>query len=171
MESGSSSRSSTELRIGTVGRPHGKEGAFVVVEPTERLELLEPGRAVAVAGRELEVEWRKGTRERPIVRFGGVDGRDAVEQLRGQAITVPRSALGALGEGEFLVDDLIGCEAFDGARRIGRVADVLPMPSADVLEIERDGEQTLLVPLVRDAVRSIDVVAARVDVDTAFVEE
>src|SRR6266576_1810544 len=93
MESGSSSRSSTELRIGTVGRPHGTEGAFVVVEPTE--------------------------------------------QLRGQAITVPRAALGTLDEGEFLVDDLIGCDAFDGARRIGRVTDVLPMPSADVLEIGR----------------------------------
>jgi 16S rRNA processing protein RimM len=142
----------------------------VVVEPTERLELLEPGRTVKVAGREREVGWRKGTAEHPLLKFDGVEGRKAAEQLRGQAITVPRSALGTLEEGEFLVDDLIGCDAFDGARRIGRVTDVLPMPSADVLEIERDGQDTLLVPLVRDAVRSIDVEAARLDIDITFVD-
>jgi 16S rRNA processing protein RimM len=142
----------------------------VVVEPTERLELLEPGQTVRVAGRELDVEWRKGTAEHPLVKFDGVEGRGAAEQLRGQAITVPRSALGTLEEGEFLVDDLIGCDAFDGARRIGRVTDVLPLPSADVLEIERDGQDTLLVPLVRDAVRSIDVKAARLDIDTTFID-
>jgi 16S rRNA processing protein RimM len=171
MESGSSSKSSTELRIGTVGRPHGNEGAFVVVEPTARVELLEPGRTVNIAGRELEIAWRKGTAERPLVRFDGFHGREAAAQLRGQAITVPRAALGALEEGEFLVDDLIGSEAFDGARRIGRVVDVLSMPSADVLEIERDGEDALLVPLVGDAVRSIDIEAARVEIDADFVKE
>src|SRR2546423_1710288 len=147
MESGSSSRSSTEsaLRIGVAGRPHGKEGALVVLEPTKRLELLDPGRTVNVGGRDLEVMWRRGTPERPLVRFDGIDGRDAAEHLRGEPITVPRTALGALPEGEFLIDDLVGCEAFDGARRIGRVADVLPMPSADLLEVERDGRAALLV--------------------------
>jgi 16S rRNA processing protein RimM len=171
MGNGSSSRSSTErhLRIGAVGRPHGNEGACVVVQPTARLELLAAGGTVAVAGREREIEVRKGTRERPIVKFEGVNSRDAAEQLRGQPITIPRSALGALGAGEFLIDDLIGCEAFDGARRIGRVVDVLPMPSTDVLEIEREGADVLLVPLVGDAVRSIDVEAAHLDIDAAFV--
>jgi 16S rRNA processing protein RimM len=144
---------------------------LVVLEPTERLELLDPGRTVSIAGRELEVAWRRGTRARPLVRFEGVEGRDAAGQLRGQAITVPRSALGALPEGEFLVDDLIGLEAFDGARRVGRVVDVLGMPSADVLEIERSGEDPLLVPLVGDAVRSIDLEARRLEINAGFVDE
>ena len=169
MESGSSSKSSTEasLRIGTVGRAHGTEGAFVVKQPTERLELLEPGRTITVAGRELIVESRRGTPAHPLLKLEGVDGRD----LRGEPITVPRSALGALGEGEFLVDDLTGCEAFDGTRRIGRVRDVLLMPSADLLEIEREGAEALLVPLVGDAVRSVDVDAGRIEIDATFIDE
>ena len=167
MESGSSSRSSTEghLRIGIVGRAHGHEGAFVVNEPTKRLELLDAGRTVTVGDRELTVESRKGTADHPIVKLAETDGRE----LRGEPITVPRSALGALEEGEFLVDDLTGCVAFDAERRIGRVRDVLALPSADVLEIERDGGETVLVPLVGDAVRSIDVGAGRIDIDTTFV--
>jgi 16S rRNA processing protein RimM len=173
MEGESSSRSSTEgdLRVGVVGRPHGREGAFVVADPTERIELLDPARTVSVAGSEWTVEWRRGTRARPLLKLEGADGRDAVNSLRGQPITVPRAALGPLEKGEFLVRDLIGADVMDGDRRIGWVRDVLPMPSADVLEVERPGRQQLLVPLVGDAVRSVDVNGRRVDIDAAFLDE
>ena len=142
----------------------------MVLEPTSRLELLGPGRTVDVAGRELAIASRKGTPDRPLVRFEGVEDREAAERLRGQAITVARSALGPLAEGEFLVDDLVGCEVFDGARRLGRVADVLAMPSADVLEVDRNSEDTLLVPLVADAVRSIEPEAGRIEIDVSFLD-
>ena len=138
----------------------------MVVAPTARLELLDPGRTVTVGARELTVEWRKGTAAHPLLKLEGIDGRD----LRGEAITVPRSALGELDTGEFLIDDLTGCEAFDGSRRIGRVRDVLLMPSADLLEIEREGGDALLVPLVGDAVRSVDVEARRIEIVANFVD-
>jgi 16S rRNA processing protein RimM len=154
------------LRIGTVGRPHGNEGGFVVADPTERLGLLEPGRTVTVAGRSLAVAWRKGTADRPIVKLEGTDGRE----LRGEAIEVPRSAVGPLGPGEYLVDDLVGCDAFDGDRLIGRVQDVLLLPSADVLEVERETGEPLLIPLVGDAVRSIDPEAGKIDLDASFLD-
>ena len=70
--------------------------------------------------------------------------------------------LGTLDEGEFLVDDLVGCEVVDGERPVGRVRDVLLLPSADTLEVERPGGEPLLVPLVGDAVRSVDT-AGRTD--------
>jgi 16S rRNA processing protein RimM len=159
-----------DLRIGIVGRPHGNEGAFVVVEATERLELLEPGRTITVGDRQLDVAWRKGTAERPLLKLDGANGRAAAQELRGQPITVPRSAVGPLGEGEFLVDDLVGCEAYDGRQRIGIVRDVLLLPSADVLEVEREGEEPLLVPLVGDAIRSIDTEQRRVEIDRAFLD-
>jgi 16S rRNA processing protein RimM len=171
MESESSSRSSTDdhLRVGVVGRPHGKEGAFVVVNPTERIELLDPTRSVTIGGASRTVEWRRGTPERPLLKLQGADGRGAADELRGEAITVPRAAVGPLGADEFLVDDLIGAEVMDGARRIGRVKDVLLMPSADLLEVERDEGDVLLVPLVGDAVRSVEVEAGRIEIDLAFV--
>ena len=137
-------------------------------EPTERLELLDAGRLVRVAGRELEVTWRKGTGERPLVKLAETDGRDAAEALRGEPIEVPRAAVGELPAGEFLVDDLVGCAVVDGARAVGTVRDVLVLPAADVLEIEAAGS-SLLVPLVADAVRSVDVHGKRIDIDMEFV--
>jgi len=152
-----------------VGRPHGNEGAFTVAEPTERLELLDPGRRVAVGGRDMKVAWRKGTAERPLVKLEETDGRTAAEAMRGDAIEVPRAEVGALAEGEFLVDDLVGCAVVDGARAVGTVRDVLLLPAADVLEVAPDGGDALLVPLVADAVRSVDVDGRRIDVDMTFV--
>jgi 16S rRNA processing protein RimM len=48
---------------------------------------------------------------------------------------------------------------------------LLALPSCEVLEVERGGAPDLLVPLVRDAVRSVDVAARRIDVDSAFLGE
>jgi len=148
------------VRIGWVGRSHGIAGAFVVAEPTERTELFEPGRRVLVGGRESRIASRRGTSQRPILEL---EGGAAV---RGDAIEVPRADL-VLVEGEYLLDDLVGCRVADGDRVLGVVTDVLVLPAADALEVEG----TLLVPLVAAAIRSIDIDARQIDVDTRFLDE
>lgn len=155
--------------IGRVGRPHGVHGAFHVSGPTDRVELLDAGRSVSVAGAEREIIWRRGTDRRPLLKLDGIDDRDAAAVLTGEPITIPRQEAGPMEEGEHLVADLVGCEVTDGDARVGRVCDVLLLPSVDCLEVERDAG-TLLVPLVRDAVRSVDTAARRIDVDLGFVE-
>jgi 16S rRNA processing protein RimM len=134
------------------------------------VQLLDPGRTVRVGELDLSIAARRGTAEHPIIALVGVDDRSAAEALRGEEIAVPRAALGALEEGEYLVDDLIGCEVVDGDRVVGRVQDVLLLPSADSLEVERPGEEPLLVPLVGDAVRSVDTDSRCVDIDMRFVD-
>jgi 16S rRNA processing protein RimM len=157
-----------------VGRPHGTVGAFHVDDPTDRLTLLEPGRTLVVGGDRHDVAWRGGTAERPLLRLAGVEDRDAAERLRGLSLEVSRDEFGALEEGEHLARDLIGCLVTDGERRVGVVRGVLSLPSVDCLEVEREGSsaegEPLLVPLVGDAVRSLDVKGGRVDVDLAFLE-
>ena len=44
---------------------------------------------------------------------------------------------------------------------------MIALPSCEALEVERDGVE-LLVPLVRDAIRSIDLEARRIDIDLGF---
>jgi 16S rRNA processing protein RimM len=124
---------------------------------------------VTVAGREAEVRWRKGTAQRPLVKLDGTDTRADAEGLRGEAILVPRVELAPLPAGEFLVDDLVGCAIVDGARTVGTVREVLVLPAADALDVEDEHGERILVPLVGDAVRSVDLDARRIDVDMGFV--
>jgi 16S rRNA processing protein RimM len=153
------------LAGGRIGRPHGLDGSFHVTRP--RPALLALGATVQVAGRRTEIVRRAGTPERPIVRLAAVEGREAAEALRGQELLVPRDAAPPLGEDEWWAEDLEGCRVVDGERELGRVRRLLALPSCEALEVAGGGE-TFLVPLVRDAVRSVDVAAAVIDVDAAF---
>jgi 16S rRNA processing protein RimM len=53
----------------------------------------------------------------------------------------------------------------DGEREVGVVSRMIALPSCEALEV---GD--LLIPMVRDAIRSIDIEARRIDVDMGFVE-
>jgi 16S rRNA processing protein RimM len=70
-----------------------------------------------------------------------------------------------LEEGEFWARDLEGCVVVDGSVEVGVVSRMIALPSCEALEV---GER--LIPLVRDAVRSVDIEARRIDVDLGFVD-
>jgi 16S rRNA processing protein RimM len=157
------------LAAGRVGRPHGLDGSFHVTRP--RGTLLALGNAVRVGDEEAEIVRRAGTDERPILRLAGHEGRAAAEALRGLDLLVHRTAAPALDEDEWYAEDLEGCRVVDGAAAVGRVVRMVALPSCEALEVAREGAADLLVPLVRDAVRSVDVAAGVVDVDLAFLGE
>jgi len=154
------------IEAGRVGRPHGLDGSFHVTRPDAR--LLEGVEELWVNGRPLRVERHAGTAERPILRFEGHSGREAAEALRGAQLTIPADRAPALEEGEYWAHELVGCVVVDGDRRVGEVRRMLPLPSCEALEVVLPDESELLVPMVHDAIRSVDVAARRIDVDLSF---
>jgi len=158
------------IEAGRVGRPHGLDGSFHVTRPDARL-LAAAGDELHVGGRPVRVERRAGTEEKPILRLAGHAGRAAAEALRGAALCVPADRVPPLEPGEFWAHELQGCAVWDGETRVGEVRRMLPLPSCEALEVARPGGGELLVPMVRDAVRSVDVRAKRIEVDLGFLGE
>jgi 16S rRNA processing protein RimM len=77
-----------------------------------------------------------------------------------------------LEEDEWWAEELDGCAVHDHGRAVGTVARLLALPSCEVLEVTRsDTGDTLLVPLVGDAVREVDVERRQIDVDLEFLGE
>ena len=113
---------------------------------------------------------RSGTTERPILRFEGASSREDADALRGAELTVPRSD-DMLEEGEFWARDLEGCAVFDGDVSVGFVRRMSALPSVEVLEVDRPDGSELLVPMVRDCIRSVDIEARRIDVDLGYLGE
>jgi 16S rRNA processing protein RimM len=158
------------LRAGVVGRPHGLDGSFHVAEPVAA--LLEDGTEVRVGDDRRTIVRLAGHDARPIVRLAGCEDRKAAEALGGQELLVPRSRAPDLEEDEWWATDLEGCAVRDGDREVGVVARLLALPSCEVLEVTRGGDAPdLLVPLVRDAVRDVDLEGRVIDVDLAFLGE
>ena len=147
----------SEISAGRVGRAHGLDGSFYVNDPAH---ALEEGTLVRVAGADRRVERRAGTAERPLVRLEGIGDRDAAAALLGEALLLDIEEA-PLEEGEFIVSDLVGCK-IEG---IGYVERVLNGPSCDVLEV---GQEGVLVPLVSDAVKRVDIEQRIIEVDREF---
>jgi 16S rRNA processing protein RimM len=115
---------------------------------------------------------RTGHERRVILRVEGCTDRSAADALRGRELLVQRGDAPALGPDEWWAEDLVGCAVADGSTPVGTVRRLLALPSCEVLEVERtDGRADLLVPLVSDAVRTVDIDAKRIDIDLVFLGE
>jgi len=149
------------VTIGRVGRPHGVDGAFVVEGASE-----DPSRFDV--GAELLVDGVPAT----VVSSRRVGGRRVAIKLdrrpeRGAELTVSRKALQPLEVGSFYVADLVGMEVIDAnGARVGFVRDVLPGPANDALELDTG----VLLPLVEDCVREIDLDSRRVLLNPGFTD-
>ena len=157
------------LLAGRVGRPHGLDGSFHVTRPN--VALLASAEAVLVDDRELDITRRAGTERRMIMRLRDHDDLAAAESLRGKDMLVARGEAPELGPEEWWAEDLAGCAVHDGDREVGTVRRMIELPSCEVLEVERAGAGDLLVPLVTDAVREVDLDRRTIDINLQFLGE
>lgn len=110
-----------------------------------------------------------------IARFAEVVDRTTAERLRGTALTVPRSTMPALDEGEYYHADLIGLPAFsENGAVLGRCIAVENYGAGDVIEIERPAGENgkvrrFMVPMTTAAVPEWN--AEKLVVNAAFVED
>jgi 16S rRNA processing protein RimM len=148
------------VSVGRVGRPHGVDGAFVVESASEEEGRFEVGAELIVDGALARVE---------VMRLVG--GRRRAIKLdrpaeRGAELSVRRVALPQLPDDSFYVADLVGIDVFDeNGARVGAVRDVLPGPANDVLELDNG----LLLPLVEDCIREIDLSGRRILLNPGFI--
>ncbi len=103
-----------------------------------------------------------------IARFAEVPDRNAAERLRGTELTVPRSALPPLDEGEYYHADILGlpCVSTSG-EPLGVVVAIDDFGAGDVIEIERPDNKRFMVPMRAPAVPEWD--DERLVVDEAFI--
>ena len=88
-----------------------------------------------------------------IARFAEIADRTAAEALRGTTLTVPRSALPPLDEGEYYHSDLVGLAAVsDAGEALGEVVAVHNFGAGDVIEIARPSGKKFMAPMRVEAV-------------------
>lgn len=149
------------MTVGRVGRPHGRDGSFVVEHASEAPERFAPGARVYVGREPAEVVERKqGGGGRLVVRL---DRRTE----RGALLELPVSELPEPEEGSYYAFQLAGLRVEeDGGRDLGRVEEVEPGVANDVLRLDTG----VALPLVDECVREVDLAAGRILVAPGFVD-
>ncbi|WP_235535991.1 MULTISPECIES: ribosome maturation factor RimM [unclassified Sphingomonas] len=100
-----------------------------------------------------------------VARFAEIADRNAAEALRGTQLSVPRSALPPLAEGEYYHIDLIGLPCLVGDETIGTAAMIEDFGAGDVLEIEKPDGKRFMVPVAK----AVTIEPDRLLIDPEFV--
>ena len=101
-----------------------------------------------------------------IARFAEVGNRTAAEALRGTELTVPRSALLPLEDGEFYFADWVGLPVRADGERVGEVAALHDFGAGSLIEVALDGAKARPLVPVAEAELGDD----EVTVDGAWLE-
>jgi 16S rRNA processing protein RimM len=95
----------------------------------------------------------------------GISDINQAEPLKGKNVFADERELPPPAENEFYYRDVVGCEVFatDG-RRVGIIEDIIATGANDVFVV-RDESKEVLVPVIADVVKEIDVAARRVVIE------
>jgi 16S rRNA processing protein RimM len=190
------------VAIARLLRPQGRKGELLSEPLSDLADIFAAGTAVVLAkaglaappvgapALHIEDHWFPTGKNagRVVLKLQGCDSINDAERLAGNELYLSAEALPTLEEGTFFVGDLLGCDFFDGAIRVGTIVDVhfatgpdgrtrledaapllgiqlspsptKPLPTAT--EEIGDEDEPILVPFVQAWLDSVDIPARRV---------
>lgn len=164
------------LRIGVITSAHGLKGEVKVYPTTDSLQRFKQVRRVVLKTPKGDVETEivsvKSFKGQAIVRFAAYDDVEQVKNLHNTDVMIYREDGQKLAPGEYYIADLIGCRVVsDEGKMLGILKDVLQTGANDVYIIDTadaDSEmklpEELLLPVIPDCIRNVDIEAGEVTV-------
>jgi 16S rRNA processing protein RimM len=158
--------------VGEITAPHGLKGEVRVLPTTDFPERLAAMRRCTLRGHDGAVSVYDVLAARPhkgfyVLRFAGIDSRDAAEGLRGTQLVVTQAEVMKLPEGCYYPFQLEGLAVYTTeGLEVGHLREVLPGVGNDVFVVRRPGNMPdALIPAVRRFVREIDLEGRRMIID------
>ena len=113
-----------------------------------------------------EISNIKFTPKCAIIKFKGIDSLNDILDYKGCLVFVEESiARENLEEDEFLIDELVGLNVYDGEERVGAVVGVSNNGASDLLSIKTNSKKVCLVPFVKAIVLSVDIKAKKIQIN------
>jgi 16S rRNA processing protein RimM len=164
-----SSLAEWNLTIGEIVAPFGLAGEVKVRLETDfptRFDRLKQvclrwpttGRATV-----LDIDGVRHHKGQVLLKLRGITSIDAAETLRNTLVQVRGQEAVSLPANEFYIHDLVGCEVVTvEGRPLGAVTSILRGSTANDVLVIGEGKQEILLPMVRDVVRHVDIVARHI---------
>ena len=157
-----------KFRVGVLTQTHGLRGEVKVYPTTDDPELYERVKNVylQIRGTEipLKIQHVRYFKQLVIVKFEGIDVIEQIQPYLKGELYVTREDMPALEEGHYYIPDLIGLKVFtDEGEDIGVLDDVMKTGANDVYVV-KNGEEEILIPVVEQFVREVDLEEGKVTV-------
>ncbi len=155
------------MLIGSLAGAIGLAGQMKMKAISTRLDhIRRTTRTVYIGPKYTPYQLRQLKEVRPqevVIILAEVNTRDAANALRGYEIAVREHEIAPLDEGEYFYHQLVDLTVFtaDG-ETLGRVREVIETGANDVLVVAREAGADVLVPMISDVVRELDIAGGRI---------
>ena len=157
------------ILMATIGGAQGLRGEVrCKTYGDDPLALGDYGNLHAMDGRVFEILDIREAKNVAIVRFRGINDRNAAEALNGLDLFIDRENLpdDDLDDDEFFYADLEGLEALDATGKShGIVSGIFDFGAGDLLELKSPTKRPVLIPFIEAAVLEIDLEAGTILID------
>lgn len=150
------------LQVGVITQTHGVRGEVKVFPTTDDVNRFKKLKQVILdTGKEtmpLEIQSVKFFKQFVILKFKGIDNINDIEKYKRCPLYVTREHAVPLEEDEYFIADMIGMEVCtEDGNKFGTLKDVIETGANDVYVIESAEHGEVLVPAVKECIRSVDI--------------
>ena len=154
------------ISVGKILNFHGVKGEAKLGYTKNREEFLSQLVGVYINDKYFEIENLRFTPKCAIIKFKGIDSLNDILEYKGALIFVEEAAAREhLEEDEFLIDELVGLDVYDGETKVGAVVGVSNNGASDLLSVKTSPKNVSLVPFVKAIVLSVDIKARRIQIN------
>lgn len=158
------------ISVGKILNFHGVQGEAKLGYSKSREDFLAEIKEVYVRSdneyKKLEISKIRFTPKSGIVKFKGIDSLNDIMAYKGCLLFVKEdTAREFLEEDEFLIDELVGLDVFDGEKKVGSVVGVSNNGASDLLSVKTLSKNISLVPFVKAIVLSVDIKSRRIQIN------
>ncbi len=158
------------ISVGKILNFHGVKGEAKLGYSKNREEFLSKLSSVYIQAdneyKEFKISNLRFTPKCAIIKFNGIDSLNDILEYKGCLVFVDESAAREhLEEDEFLIDELVGLDVYDGDKKVGAVVGVSNNGASDLLSVKTSPKNISLVPFVKAIVLSVDIKARRIQIN------
>lgn len=158
------------ISVGKILNFHGVQGEAKLGYSKNREDFLAELREVYIQDgndyKSLEILRLRFTPKCAIVKFKGIDSLNDILEYKNKLIFVKEeTAREHLQEDEYLIDELVGLDVYDGDKKVGVVVGVSNNGASDLLSVKTEGKNVSLVPFVKAIVLSVDINNRRIQIN------
>lgn len=158
------------VSVGKILNFHGVQGEAKLGYSKNREEFLSKLKEVYIQQdgeyKLLQVSRIRFTPKCGIIKFKGIDSLNDILVYKNQLLFVSEdTAREFLEADEFLIDELVGLDVYDGEKKVGAVVGVSNNGASDLLSVKTLNKKISLVPFVKAIVTDVDIKNRRIQIN------
>ena len=150
------------FEIGQIVNTSGLKGEIKIKPFTDDIKKFNNLKTIYVSIKkelkEFEIEHVRFSKNMVFLKLKGIDTIEEAENYRNLYLKIKRDKDEKLEEGVYYVVDLIGCTVYtDDNQELGKVEDVFSTGSNDVYVVKDELGKQVLLPAIKEVIKSVDI--------------